>query len=113
MADFQSASLLVEGGLEDGTSIAIGNGVTWIGRAPENDIVVEDPGVSRQHAGIRQDTVGYWIKDMGSRNGTFINGNRVRGEGQRLNHMDRIELGGLEEVQWVFQETGSFVSIPE
>ena len=105
MATSSSAILLVRGGPNDGSAIDLSGGVTWIGRSPSNDIVVEDVGVSRQHVGIRQDRMGYWIKDMGSRNGTFINGARLQGEGQRLRHMDRIELGGTGDVHWIFKET--------
>jgi pSer/pThr/pTyr-binding forkhead associated (FHA) protein len=41
--------------------------MTMMGRATLNDVVLEEPGVSRQHAGIRGDAEGYWIADLGSR----------------------------------------------
>ena len=66
-----------------------------MGRAITNDVAVEVTGVSRNHARIRADATGYWIEDLGSRNGTFVNGTQVEGEGQRLRNMDRIEFGGL------------------
>ncbi len=103
MADQSQAELWVEGGPSNGSRIALAKGVTWIGRATTNNIVVEDTGVSRQHAGIREDRAGYWIKDMGSTNGTYINGERVRGEGQRLKDNDRIELGSSGTVVWIFK----------
>src|SRR5207248_8018697 len=47
------------------------------GRAPDNDIVVLDPGVSRHHAELCNVAGGYRIADLGSHNGTFVNGQRA------------------------------------
>ena len=99
------AVLLTQGGPDDGKAIGLPDGVTLVGLARMNDIVVDRPGVSRQHASIRGDRYGYWLQDLGSKLGTFINGERVEGEGQRLGDKDRIELGGTENaVSWVFRE---------
>ena len=51
--------------------------VLRIGRAPDNDIVVSDLGVSRHHAELRRTGSGYEIVDLDSHNGTFVNGQRV------------------------------------
>ena len=49
---------------------------------------------------------------MGSRNGTFVNGELVEGEGRKLRDMDRIELGATDaDVHWVFKEMGSTVQM--
>jgi len=48
-----------------------------IGRLPENDIVIDNLGVSRKHAVITAVRPGYVIRDLGSRNGTFLNGSKV------------------------------------
>ncbi|MET9725879.1 FHA domain-containing protein [Streptomyces zaomyceticus] len=49
-----------------------------IGRAPDNDVVVPDLVVSRRHAELRAHPDGtYWIHDLGSHNGTFLNGRPV------------------------------------
>ncbi|QKW07211.1 FHA domain-containing protein [Streptomyces sp. NA04227] len=50
---------------------------TRIGRAPENDLVVEDLAVSRRHAELRAGPQGYEIVDLGSQNGTYLNGQPV------------------------------------
>lgn len=106
------AFLIVKGGAAGGTTVPLSEGTTMLGRAPFNDIVVEEPGVSRQHAGIRAERDGFWIQDLGSRNGTFVNGQPVEGEGQRLRDMDFIELGGVQShIQWVFRESGATVEI--
>ena len=49
-----------------------------IGRAPDNDLVLDDPLVSRYHAELRKRPAGgYEIADLGSQNGTFVNGRRI------------------------------------
>jgi ABC-type multidrug transport system ATPase subunit len=48
-----------------------------IGRAPDNQVVVPDLGVSRYHAELRKTATGYEIADLGSHNGTYVNGQRV------------------------------------
>ena len=56
----------------------IAGSLVRIGRAPENDVVVTDLGVSRFHAELRRVTARqYEIVDVGSHNGTFVNGQRV------------------------------------
>ncbi|NWG14313.1 MAG: FHA domain-containing protein, partial [Acidobacteria bacterium] len=49
-----------------------------IGRAPDNGIVLEDSRVSRHHGKLERDGEGYRLIDLGSHNGTFINGQRIR-----------------------------------
>jgi ABC-type multidrug transport system ATPase subunit len=52
--------------------------VVTIGRRPDNDVVVTDLGVSKQHAELRMSQTGrYQIIDLGSHNGTYVNGARV------------------------------------
>src|SRR5690242_4435702 len=48
-----------------------------IGRAPENDVVLPDPNVSRQHLVIWSTPRGAFLRDLGSQNGTFLDGRRV------------------------------------
>jgi pSer/pThr/pTyr-binding forkhead associated (FHA) protein len=66
-----------------------------IGRAPESDVVAQDPGISRRHARIALEGEVYVIHDLGSRNGTIVNGRRVRaatlGDGDVV-HLGRVEL---------------------
>jgi hypothetical protein len=50
-----------------------------IGRSPESDLVVEDPAVSSRHAAIRWDGEQAVIVDLGSINGTFLNGKKLVG----------------------------------
>jgi len=104
---------MVRGGPNEGNSIALSTGMTSIGRAPLSDIVLDQPNVSRQHAGIRGDSEGYWIADLGSRNGTFVNGEKLVAEPRRLRNFDRIELGGTNtSVHWVFMESQATIDVP-
>ena len=97
------ASLLARGGPSDGTTITLSDGTTTLGRALESDLVVEEPGVSREHASIRREAGAYWIRDLDSRNGTFVNGVSIGATPHRLQDSDRIELGGANTpVHWVF-----------
>lgn len=61
-----------------------------IGRAQDNDLVINDPGVSSHHAELVRDHSGYEIVDLGSTNGVFVNGKRV--ERQSLNYWDEIQV---------------------
>jgi ABC transport system ATP-binding/permease protein len=63
---------------EPTSRVRIASKVMKIGRRPDNDIRVDDLGVSKQHAELRLSPTGrYSIFDMGSHNGTFVNGTRV------------------------------------
>lgn len=70
----------------------LSNEETQIGKGPRNDIVIADPAVSAAHALVRFEGDAYTIKDIGSRNGTFVNGERVTGS-RPLNHGDVIGMG--------------------
>ena len=63
-----------------------------IGRAPENDIVLDDLLVSRHHAELhRLPAGGYELNDLGSHNGTFVNGRRI--EQAILQELDVVSVG--------------------
>lgn len=51
-----------------------------VGRSPDCDVVLNTTSVSRQHAELICDDVGWRVRDLGSRNGTGVNGTRVAGE---------------------------------
>ena len=72
--------------------------VNGIGRAEDNQICLLNPGISRKHAVIMADSNGYSIKDLGSQNGTFVNGQRVTEKS--LADGDTIDVGS---VQFVFR----------
>ncbi len=74
----------------DGVAIAVFDGLR-IGRSDDNDVVVADGRVSRQHAEIVADGDAFAIEDRGSSNGTFVDGVRV--ERARLHPGASIVVG--------------------
>ncbi len=65
-----------------------------IGRGLNNDIILEDTRVSRNHAQLRYRSRRFWLTDLGSTNGTFVNGEPVTE--RALRDGDVVSLGGLE-----------------
>jgi ABC-type multidrug transport system ATPase subunit len=65
-----------------------------IGRLPDNDLTIAKDAVSRYHARIEAAQGGYRIADLGSQNGTQLNGERFRDEARWLANGDTIVIGG-------------------
>jgi Nif-specific regulatory protein len=63
-----------------------------LGRAPTNKIPLKDDLCSREHAEVFPDVQGWFVRDLGSLNGTHVNGEAVRGE-RSLRPLDEIRLG--------------------
>jgi Protein of unknown function (DUF3662)/FHA domain len=78
--------------LIDGRKVAVGPAGATVGRGRQCDIVLNDPNVSRQHAEIRPRGGSWVLNDLGSTNGSQINGRRVDGP-EVLRPGDEIELG--------------------
>ena len=70
--------------------------VSSIGRGPDNQIVVAESGVSTKHAMLTAGLSGFTLKDLKSRNGTFVNDKRITE--CAMNDGDRIRLGDVELV---------------
>lgn len=62
-----------------------------IGRKPDNDLVIDNPAVSGHHAWIFEEQGTYFIEDLGSVNGTFVNDEKV--QKHRLKNTDRVVIG--------------------
>jgi pSer/pThr/pTyr-binding forkhead associated (FHA) protein len=68
-----------------------------IGRDPENSISLDDVMVSRKHAVIQKVKDDYFIEDLGSTNGTFLNGQPVPpGKYMRITPQDKVRIGRSE-----------------
>lgn len=76
-------------------------GTTWplrerttIGRAADNLVAIDDPFLSGRHAEIVFDAGAWWVRDMGSTNGTLLNGARV-GSQAAIAPGDVLQFGGI------------------
>jgi hypothetical protein len=67
--------------------------INYLGRAEDNQVQITSPGVSRKHAVIAAAARGFQVKDLGSQNGVFVNGERVTE--RTLADGDRIEIAGV------------------
>ena len=77
--------------LDDGRRIPIGEDPVTVGRLPDCDIVLSDPNVSRRHAEVRRRGNDFIVVDLGSTNGTRVNGAGVRE--RRLEDGDEVTFG--------------------
>lgn len=84
--------LLVEGGPGKGREIPLSQELLTIGRLDENDVVIDDRLISRHHAQIERERGQYTLRDRGSRNGTFVNGQRISVP-HVLRDGDEIQIG--------------------
>ena len=67
-------ALVVETGPQAGLAYVLGPGETVVGRGTDSDIFLEDITVSRHHARFTVDDSGLRVEDLGSTNGTYVNG---------------------------------------
>ncbi len=95
-----AATLTITRGPEVGRGFDIGATTVTIGRHSACDIKVGGTRVSRRHACITWSGAGYIVEDLGSTNGTYVNGERV-GAPRALISGDRLQLG--EQVEFAFQ----------
>ncbi len=85
--------------------VTITDGVTTIGRAADNKIsFVNDSNVSRYHAEIETRDSEFWLVELGSSNGTKINGEIISSE-KKLIDGDLILLGGTSEIEFFIEKS--------
>lgn len=83
--------IILSGSLESETILLNDFESLTIGRAEKNQLPIPDQGLSREHAIIQKTSDGYRIKDLGSRNGTFVN--ETPAQNMLLRHGDKIRVG--------------------
>jgi hypothetical protein len=95
-----AARVTISHGPGAGREFGIGAAPVTIGRHDQCDFQVENTWVSRRHARIAWSGTGYVVEDLGSTNGTFVNGERISGP-RVLRSGDLLQLG--DEVQLAFR----------
>jgi hypothetical protein len=86
--------LFIERGPQAGTSLPMLHFPCRIGTDPTNEICLKDTRVSPAHAEILADANGYTLLDLGSQDGTYINGRLIKNQQATLNPGDALRLGG-------------------
>jgi len=87
----RQAELTIETGPDAGHSHRAGDRALRLGRSPDNDIILRDPATSGHHARVERRGETFWIVDLGSTNGTLVNGEPI--QEKELNHGDRVTIG--------------------
>jgi len=94
--------LIMQTGPNVGKSYELKQEKISLGRDVSNDIVINDPEVSRRHAQLKFQSNGYTIEDLGSTNGTFVDGQKLIGPHTLVNE-ETIMFG--ENISLVYQST--------
>jgi pSer/pThr/pTyr-binding forkhead associated (FHA) protein len=88
----QGAVLVIRsGGGRTGETFPVEGERITVGRRPDSDIFLDDVTVSRDHALLVKRGDGWFIDDLGSLNGTYVNRQRI--ESHRLNDGDELQIG--------------------
>jgi hypothetical protein len=100
MQESASFRLIVRRGPQPNQTFDLNKDVMTLGRDITNDIVINDPEVSRQHLRFTRGADGYNMEDLGSTNGTFLAGQRISG----VRQLSRGEVIGLGETVTIVYE---------
>ena len=88
----EGAALVIRsGGGRVGESFPLQGDRMTVGRRPDSDVFLDDVTVSRDHALIVRRNGGYWLDDLGSLNGTYVNRRRI--DSHRLEDGDELQVG--------------------
>lgn len=98
-----AGSVTILTGHDPGAVFEIKAGNTDMGRSPDVDIPIADAGLSRRHARIVSEGGNYFIEDLGSTNGTFLNGNKVT-QRLKLENGARIQVGETTVLRFALQD---------
>lgn len=106
---YQSARVTVVQGPQTGQTYALTGMTINIGRDLSNDLVLQDPEVSRFHARMIRKRDGYAIEDLNSTNGTFIN-DIVTEALTQLQEQDMVKLGNNVQLRYETQPSAEFTT---
>jgi len=99
-----SITLTVRRGAKSGQQFTFVQDIIALGRRDDNDVVIDDPQISRRHASLSLEEGEFVLRDLGSANGTFLNAVRIT-EPHALRKGDAIGLGS--DVVLSFSITGA------
>lgn len=98
----KSAHLIILKGHKAGKNIKIETDELILGRSTASDLPLEDEGVSRRHARIVLEGDAYWLEDLGSTNGVYVNGEKLNRT--KLFDGDRIQVGTKVLFKFAYQD---------
>jgi diguanylate cyclase (GGDEF)-like protein len=98
----ERAYLIVLAGTNIGEMFKLGERGLVLGRGAGSDVSLVDDEVSRRHALVHVVDGETWVEDSGSRNGTFVNGERI--ERRRLADGDKIQIGSTTILKFSYQD---------
>ncbi len=104
MSGREVAILLVQEGNSPKSQWPLAKASNVIGRETDSDIQIDDRQVSRQHAEIAYQNNIYTIRDMGSKNGTFLNGRPITTEPQPIRNGDEIGIALCAKLTFVAED---------
>ena len=107
----QRYKLIVKKGPNPGQTYPIFAERITIGRDPMSDIIFKDPEVSRRHVQFARVHDTYQVEDLGSTNGTFVNGERLSGEPTILSNGQEIALGGAITLIFEEEDNGAYSEV--
>lgn len=94
MAAYHTAVLVVQSGRAVGQEFALDKDTVTIGRALDNDVILDDEQISRHHANIRRQGDQFVLTDLASANGTFVSRTRIA-EPHVLRPGEMIQMGAM------------------
>lgn len=98
-----TAILVAASGPQRGAEWALRGDAVTIGRGEDADVRIDEPAASRRHARVERRADGYYLRDLGSTNGTQL-GELLHGTAARLRAGDRFRIG---ETEFIFREPAS------
>src|SRR5271166_2010024 len=100
MDKIEKPVLLIQEGEKAGQRWTLQSDLTVIGRGNECDLLLPERQISRQHIRIRRSGIQYIVEDLESKNGTWVNGQVLKGE-QLLQDGDEINLAMAVKVVYM------------
>lgn len=102
-SQYQPPYIVIVDGPRTGARFPLSDSPNIIGRAPGNAIRLEDQSVSRQHAEVTKGSSGWSLRDLGSKNGTAVNGKAIA-DAVIIGHKDVIKVG-IYQMRLITQTT--------